>query len=450
MNNANVVPLNGIGGTGDDYVIQVGSKQTKDDIPGEAVTYHPNNASNYFTSITGKSGSGKTFLIRKLINELNNTGQLTTIIIDTQGDFSPQHFEEYLPGSSARLNHNSFDYIESPVNLNPFKITLTGSNSDYIFAAKNVIEAIKCFNPSLGSQQESLLNQIVTKAYGNAGIDPNIPDTWKSAPPTIDSVLEIAQLMQIEVEGGLSESVISGIRKTVKRNKSIKGKIDAAGGLNSDMKSLQDKQDEEKDNLKESICNLIDSDDPSIFSSASTTPERISSICNTLLDMQGCGIFGEDTISIKQKRINVIDISELHPTTYPTLIHLILYRTFQSSVLVKKRSGNVGNRLSTLLVFDEGKIFAASAGNNMSPLKRIIEEGRKFGLGGIFGLQNARQIPAAFLSNIATSFVLPVSHNDISATASVYQLDKDVLRHLVPKKQALFASDTAEHFLIET
>jgi hypothetical protein len=450
MNNANVVSLNDIGGKGDNYSIRVGNKKTIDDIPGEEVTYHPNNASNYFTSITGKSGSGKTFLIRKLINELNNTGQLTTIIIDTQGDFSPQHFEEYLPGSSARLNHNSFDYIESPVNLNPFKITLTGSNSDYIFASKNVIESIKCFNPSLGSQQESLLNQIVNKAYADCGIDSDIPSTWDLTPPTIDSVLEIAQLLQMEVEGGLAVSVIAEIRKTVNRNKSIKGKIDSAGGLSDDIESLYEKQEKVKESLKEKISNLIDSEDPGLFSSASTTSERISSICNTLLDMKGCGIFGVDTISIKEKRINVIDISELHPTTYPTLIHLILYRTFQSSVLVKKRSGNVGNRLSTLLVFDEGKIFAASAGNSMSPLKRIIEEGRKFGLGGIFGLQNARQIPAEFLSNIATSFVLPVSHNDISSTASVYQLDKDVLRHLVPKKQALFASDTAEHHLIET
>lgn len=447
------------------YGVHVGNTKGKEGVPGSEVNFYPSNASNYFMTVTGKSGAGKTFLIRKLLNQFQANGDVTCIVIDTQGDFSPMHFDSYIPGSSSNINHSCFDYINSPVTLNPFKITKTGSNSDYTFAFKNVIEAIKCFNPSLGSQQESLLNQIIDKAYVGAGIYPNEPDSWANPPPTIKDVLAIASSILAEVESGIDNSYLRSIFKTVNKRFTLKKSISKLTDMTlkdfkesykrkekSDDKLARqfDELEEESNQLKDQISNLIDQDDPSVFKKTSTTLERISSICNTLIDMDACSIFGGDTITIQPNKINVIDISELHPTTYPTLIHLLLYRTFQSSVLRKKRKKTADNKLSTLLVFDEGKIFASSSNNDMSPLKRIIEEGRKYELGGIFGLQNARQIPPAFLSNIATSFVLPVAPTDISVTASTYGIDKDVLKHLTPKKEALFASDSPGHTLVQT
>lgn len=447
MTHSNVVNL--VPEPSDQFKINVGKEVTKDGVNCNEVSFIPNNCSNYFSSVIGKSGVGKTFLIRKLLNQYQQSGSITSIVIDTQGDFSASNFESYLPGSSHNLHHLAFDYIKSPVTINPFKITVTGSNSDYMFASKNVKEAIKCFNPSLGSQQESLLNLIIDMAYKQAGIIADNPDTWIMDPPKLDKVLEIASSMLAEAETGLSSGIMGRISRAVSSLHKLNTKIDRGGKPNK-LKELYDDAESSKEQLKESICELIDSEDPSLFVTGKHSVDRLHSVCNTLQDMVNSGLFGSDSLSLKPNKINVIDISELHPDLFPTIIHLLLYRTFQTAALRKKKSGRIGNRLSTLLVFDEGKIFSDSSSRTMSPLTRIIEEGRKYELGGIFGLQNSRQIPPKFLSNIATTFLLPVASNDIVSTANTYGIDKEMLRYLTPKKEALFSSDSPEHIKIET
>lgn len=162
--------------------------------------------------------------------------------------------------------------------------------------------------------------------------------------------------------------------------------------------------------------------------------DRITSLSTIIGEMAKKPFYGSNQFQLKGGRINVLDVTDIHQSDLPSLVNILLSRTFQVAVLRSQKKLNP-KRPNTALVFDEGKLFKSSKSDPLSPLNRIATEGRKFGLMAIFGIQNPDQIDAEIRSSIGTTVVLPVANNLQLKVAKDYGLNKDQLRMLEPKKR---------------
>jgi DNA helicase HerA-like ATPase len=137
------------------------------DISGSA---HP--LPNSHALIVGTSGSGKTFLIKRvLLPQLLNEG-LGAIILDFNGDFGSKDFIESMGG---KLKHIRADI--DGLGFNPFVITQTGERQRLAVFISSFSELLaKVFD--LGDQQRANLNKVMRTQYRELGFPDILDDAF--------------------------------------------------------------------------------------------------------------------------------------------------------------------------------------------------------------------------------------------------------------------------------
>lgn len=407
------------------------------------VSYDTSIAPNFHCLLLGNSGTGKTFTLQNLLLQLA-ANDVTSLVIDTQGDFHPSAFpfnldEDFI---SRKFKVHEFNYVDGNCGVNPLQIINTGTSSDFRFGLYNAIYSISLFNRSLGSQQEALLEELIRETYFKAGILEANPETWTNESPSMEDLLDIIADRLRSASSGLPTSIYEAINKERKKYLAQALKCDEVDVTEEQKLKLQ----QARDNLTTSFDKLLDQR----FAAqdigdhiVSDNVDRLSSIYNTVKQIVDTKLFEHKPFRLKGKAINVLDITKVHPKELPGLVNMLLYKTFQTAMLTGK--GNLNpKRPNMVLCFDEGKIFQESKNNPMSPLNRISSEGRKYGLGALFGIQTPQQISQEILNCMGTTFVLPVAEPVVKKTAADYGLRMDDLKMLIPKQQAIFKSGSGK------
>jgi DNA phosphorothioation-dependent restriction protein DptH len=159
----------------------------------EEIKWYPTDTSKILhtnTGIIGTMGTGKTQFTKSLIYQLNENSnknvdrkKIGLLIFDYKGDYIDSDF---VNATNAKI----FDIYKLP--YNPLAL-VKGSNPKPLLplhTANAVKETIsKAFN--LGIKQETLLRDIIMKAYEKKGINKANASTWESLPPTLNEVCRI-------------------------------------------------------------------------------------------------------------------------------------------------------------------------------------------------------------------------------------------------------------------
>lgn len=418
---------------------------------GQDYYYNTEKASNFHISLLGNSGVGKSYNMVNILLEYYKQG-ITSLVIDTQGDFEYSKLPEHLLSSTppSAYHRVKFGYVNPDVGINPLEILITDSDSDFQFALYNAIYSIKLSNPSLGSQQEALLKNLLVELYAKHGIYEGDRASWVNPSPNLTDLKNLCLDKQKAIYSEIDESVYESIAKIKKELHKHLAKEDNGGDLDE---SYSEKKHQLQSELIDMLAVMVEQNleelDHSSGGASLPSKERIGSVLSIVKNMADLKLYSPIPMMLKAGKINVLDVTEVHQADLPTLFNLLLFKTFQRSCLIGKKNMNP-KRPSLIIGCDEGKLFQTSKGNPMAPINRIITEGRKYGLGALIGFQSPEQIENEIKNSIGTSFILPVAKTLINKTSSDFGINKLILSQMKPRKEAAISSGNSTYKLIDT
>lgn len=400
--------------------------------------YSPERLQNFHHAFIGNSGSGKTFAIQRFISYYYELG-VTSFVIDAQGDYNQRSFMDHGVPPDA-INIIPFVFGDASTGINPLAIPASRSMADYLTAKLNAIEAIRLFGPKLGENQLGILHDMLDLTYTRAGVDSADPGTWNKA-PGIEALYDVVKQACDELESGISTNTFSRIKKQRQlidtERKKLKLEEDP-GKIQALEQSIATTIETWAESLKQFAIEEVQRDDR-------TSAHRLSSLQGLLYvlkRMRESCLFNADTIRVKQNKINILTIKDVHPKAQPALIYMILDRTFQSAVRTCTKLNPT--MPSIMLGFDEAKIFTHFARSTMSPINRIYTEGRKFGLGTFAGFQDPTHTTKDMRACIAAMFILQLARDKHKEVKSIWGIEDSLLAALKPKQDALVSLNSSK------
>ena len=405
------------------------------DRDGQPAVYDVLAASNFHVGVIGRSGVGKTYLLRNLAAALARAGA-TVFVLDAHGDFAP------LPGLAPRQTSRlEFRYGGDGATINPFAL---GISAGARAATRSVVETIRLFNPALGPRQLVELRRLVLALYRAAGW-PLAASGAEDAraqrpPPTLEQLLA-----QVRAERALAAG----------RSEVPEG---LATALTELIAQLPEPDPQRPEALVEAAEAALEAARPRLAAALAAARRgeaptrsgsrgqdaRLEAIEETLDMMVDTGLFGKDALAVARGAVNVFCMRGLHRRDLQVLYHLLLDRVFHYAMRTCRRLN--APVPSLVLVVDEAKLAAAGARDPMAPLNRIATEGRKYGLALLLGVQKVEHLTDDLLDSMGALFVLPVARSQRDGLARRLHLPKTLLDGLRPRAEALYSFDDG-HFV---
>ena len=134
----------------------------------QEITWDSKRVINAHMLLVGKSGTGKTYTLTKVIEQLKqqSNGKMRIRIIDVHGDID-------IPGNS------SVKFSESSIcGFNPLSINQDPDFGGVRKRIKSFMSALNKTSRKLGPKQESVLRNILLDLYAANGFYENDPKTW--------------------------------------------------------------------------------------------------------------------------------------------------------------------------------------------------------------------------------------------------------------------------------
>lgn len=407
---------------------------------------------NFNMAAFGSSGTGKTFTLRKLIQNFWR-GNITVIVPDTQGDLGADSPYDEIPNTA--IQEEFFAYQNGTVCLNCLDISVVGKGSGFYPAIQRALRAIQYFHPSMGVRQKSVLTKVLLDTYARFGIHREDESTWTNQPPTIDDALETIQYMLKEAYTGISSNIYrecGELNAKIKRNRAKIDRMHNAIAIqmndsseNEDFESEIDSQkagaeaaekklEAEIQELKVKASKIIDLE---CWGNGEHAGEELNisallGVEQVLQQMSMSRLFsGSKPFKPAKGVINVLNMQGVFEKDQQALFFLLLGRVFNDAM----NECTILNKgiPETILVCDEAKLYQSVCEDSMSPFPRIVTEGRKFGLGALIGAQSPNQISREILGNIATQFILPLTRSEWRSAKNVFGLDPAHLEVIRPK-----------------
>lgn len=385
--------------------------------PVKKVFWNYDKEPNPHLMIIGQSGSGKTFLLRKILKHLHNK-RIKTFVIDFHGDL---HVEK----------DETFEYttINPQYGIGLFEFD-TNPKSGGIY--NRVDELIKIFEnsffASMSPLRKAVLKKLFIDTYKLKGYDPKNPNTWKkslSNIPSIDDVLyllggikdALKEVKDKKRDVFYSASLIelnNLLREAVEAEKDKREELIAMAENIFEKKYLKDLQEiEEVDDIKaiEKRLKIEDFE----FYLKKNTEKALDSIEVYLKAIKESNIFSQHSpVPSKEKNIYRFNLKYLNDSLMLFVANLIIQRIFTKLRMAYEYKQQEEINVKYFIVIDESKLVIPNKekNNDFHYINRIVSEARKFGLGIILASQRTQHYSEEMLSNISTKIVLRVADNE--------------------------------------
>lgn len=415
---------------------------------------------NFNFSFVGMSGSGKTYTIKKMLENFWRS-RITVFAPDTQGDLS------YIDGDYSSdipqeaFVENKFHYNDEIGNcsINFLEVPKGRDSGGVLSAVRDAVYTIKLFHPSMGIQQSAALRSLLEETYQRAGIVDSDPGTWSLNAPDVSDLLETIKDHKKAIISGVQKTVFDEIHKMRKELVRDQVKLDNlyAKAAESQSQSSRDKAELSEKEFDANVEALVEKTGEMIRSeirhgkTEQVTDIKLSVIENIepiISDMVKSKLFcGRPPLRPEKGRINILNMKGLVEQEMLALYHIILGRTFSAAVQTCRQLNP--KTPSMMIVFDEAKIVQHVSRDSMSPFPRIITEGRKFGLGALIGCQIPAQISDEIRRNISAFFQLPVVRESQDESRRKLKLPKGMIEGLIARKEALLSLNGGEYRKID-
>lgn len=391
--------------------------------------------------IVGKSGTGKTYTLREMINQLSEQarakGQRFRVhIMDVHGDIE-------IEGSSDVKFSESTPYGFNPLLINP--------DPDFGGVRKRVQSFLASLSRTgfrLGSKQEAALRNLLVDLYAANGFYENDPESWhiteaqkrRSRPkknPTVEDAVRFANAKLKGMFLGTSSATVSALEKLNKKQSAINRKLKLQNKMAHDeeeVAKLESEIEKIKEECKElfnahletlktgkELDDLIKYDSKDVMKSAVERLENLNSI----------GIFRSGIPPFDpSKPIWRYDIKALGTDEKKLFVSFLLEALFHSAV-----QRGVKDDVVEVIVLDEAHLFLNDDPSN--PVNVIAKEARKFGLGLFAASQSPTHFSDDFLSNVSTKIILGIDQMYWDGSVRKLKMEEKALEWIIPHKRLL-------------
>lgn len=375
--------------------------------------------------IIGSTGSGKTYQIKRILDQLKFSG-LTIHIFDLHGDIKtdPAYTSEIVFSNS------------SPIGLNPLKINPDPEYGGVRRRIKLFISMVNRYSHPLGVRQESVLRALLTDLYSANGIYPDSPASWgKNRYPTLLDLKRFTFSKLKSLIFGNADSTLKNLDALSKYIRSLDKKmreenIDNDNQILKLRKSTIDSFTEFVNNIKtgKEIEQYINYD----------SKEVLKSVYNRIDSLSQMSIFKDVPPDFdKSKPIRRYMIKSLPREEHGYIVEMCL-----EGIFLKHLQQGISPNLKTIVVLDESHRFITEDSDHITNI--IIKEARKFGLGALFSTQDIDHLSRDILLNCGTKLVLSIDETIRENVARKLGIESKRLKFIQARKSGITQIKTVE------
>lgn len=400
--------------------------------------------------LVGKSGTGKTFTLKKIISHLQATSnkKIRMRVIDVHGDI-------FIDGCSTVKFSESGQYGFNPLALNP--------DPDFGGVRKRIQSFISIINKTsrkLGTKQEPVLRNILLDLYNANGFYEKDPKTWgiydkngnrlmhNGRPkkyPTLEDAYRYASFKHRAIFLGTSNKAVLSLEETNKKARQLyfkqknmhKGNTaEELAKLKADIKSSGDAAIEHFSSYIEAIENGMELTDLIKYDSKDT----IKSIVDRLDSLIATGIFkNEEPVFDSNATVWRYDIRTLTNLDEKKLFVYFLLE----DIFLKRIEEGPQDDVVEMVFLDEANLFFTDDADNI--INIISKEARKFGLGLCCASQSPTHFSEDFMSSVGTKIILGLDQMFWNNSVQKLKIEQKKLEWIVPhQKMVVQISNKAE------
>lgn len=390
--------------------------------------------------LVGKSGTGKTFTLKRIIDQLKSqsSNKIRIRIIDVHGDID-------IDGCSSVKFSESSPYGFNPLELNP--------DPDFGGVRKRIQSFMSALNKTtrkLGPKQESVLRNILLDLYMANGFYEKDPSTWtiydssgnrlmhKGQPkkyPTLEDAFRYANFKHKAMFLGTSNKAVLNLEEVNKKAKQIFTKFknvhkahskEEVDQMKAELKTAGESAIESYSNYIHSIETGMEIADLIKYDSIDT----IKSIVDRLGNLVSSGIFKNKVPDFnKDSPIWRYDIKALTNLDEKKLfVYFLLEEIFGQRVQAGMQSDVV-----EMVFLDEANLFFTDDADNI--INIIAKEARKFGLGLCCASQSPTHFSEDFISNVGTKIILGLDQMFWDGSVRKLKVEQQALEWIVPHQK---------------
>jgi hypothetical protein len=379
--------------------------------------------------LCGKSGTGKTHTLMRLLNQIKHFGSGVRIhIFDVHGDINA-------PGMSSVQFSESTRY-----GINPFKVYPDPHYSGVRKRIQGFIATIKSVK-AIGERQEAVLRNILIDLYRLNGFRQEDPRTWplndgmaRAHPkryPTLDDLHRFTHSKLQQAFIGSNSATVRALMELNKKKNALFRFLRKNHGCKDP--EAEGQLDKLKESAIDAFCNYVSDietgrefDDLIKYESA----ETLKSVFDRIENLMAIGIFKSESPPFDPDcAIWRYDITALREEEKKLFVEFRLQEIFFERV----QQGHLPTPgLRDVIVIDEAHLFYRDDGDSM--VNTMAKEGRKFGLGLICASQSPDHFSDDFVSNVGTKIILGIDQRYWDGAMRKMKIDKNTLEYIRPRK----------------
>ncbi len=391
---------------------------------------------NGHAMIAGKSGTGKTHLLRRMLAQIQvqSGGRIRAHIFDAHGDIE-------IAGASPVKFSESTEYGFNPLQVNP--------DPDFGGVRKRVqgfIGAINRTSRKLGTKQESCLRNLLIDLYAANGFIDGKAHTWRlddgvarkfpKKHPTLDDAVKFAQFKLKGMFLGTSNRAVGALEALNKKVGNLNGRVKAAAKAGDveererTQKEIEKLAGEAVDLFREHVSQIQSGRELSDLMRYDSR-DVLKSVVERLENLNAVGIF-KPTLPPFELRNPVwrYDIRALAADEKKLFVAFVLERIFQAAVA----RGQV-EEIREIIVLDEAHLYLDDDPENIANI--MAKEARKFGIALWCASQSPTHFTEDFLSNVGAKIILGLDELFWEGTVRKMKMDQRALQWIVPHRSLI-------------
>ena len=397
--------------------------------------------------IVGKSGTGKTYSLKNIIDQLKAQvapGRFRVHIMDVHGDID-------IPGASIVKFSESTQYGFNPLAINP--------DPDFGGVRKKIqsfLAAINRTSRKLGSKQESSLRNILMDLYSANGFYDGKPESWKTKNekgeilnwhgknkkhPTLEDAYRYANFKMKAMFLGTNSRAVATLELLNKKALNIYAKAkqqhkvhyqDEMEKLKVDLKNLGEEAVELYQEYIHSIQNGMELNDLIRYDSK----DVLKSVVERLENLNAVGIFKPEPPPFdRTKAIWRYDIKALSLDEKKLFVSFVLEEIF-----LRALQKGIQDDIKQVIVLDEAHLFFNDDPDNITNI--IAKEARKFGIGLFCASQSPTHFSDDFISNVGTKIILGIDQMYWDGSVRKLKIEQQALEWIQPQHKMVMQMNT--------
>lgn len=399
----------------------------------DPVIWDTNKLINGHVLIMGKSGTGKTYTLKKMLDQISQQARVRAHVMDVHGDID-------IEGSSVVKFSESTTYGFNPLTINP--------DPDFGGVRKRVrsfVAALSRTGFRLGPKQEAALRNMLVDLYAANGFYENDPISWRindghqrqwpKKYPSMEDAVRFANAKQRSMFLGTSSDAVAALEKLYKKQTQLHSKLKkqrGGAGKPEEMEIVK----KEVDILREEAAELYRRHLDALVTGHELedlikydSKDVIKSVVDRLENLNSIGIFRPQRPPFDpQNPIWRYDIKALAPDEKKLFVSFILEAIFHKSA-----QRGVQKDLVEIVVLDEAHLFLTEDPDN--PINIIAKEARKFGLGLFAASQSPTHFSDDFISNVSTKVILGIDQMFWDGSVRKLKVEQKALEWIVPQQK---------------